>query len=291
MPELCSSARVVCGAAASFGGHPAIGQNNSPKTSQCERQVWNGQRSLSLWGNSTESSLSLFLSLSLSLSLSFSVTPASTPQHLNSYDWKKEDFRQPILEGRCQNCLEMYCAWWKGRELDQEWSWQDQAFDLWCNFYRRLHTQYKALSVWETGLRWAKELFSAMKLSTELSLSLSLSLSLIPCNPSEYPTTPKTQTTRRKKTSGSPYWKDDLKPAWRCTLQFSQKTVLGDRRISAIKEAQWPIGYGVGLRIKQSSVRIRPWPLRWVLGQGSLLPLSQGEAFTLASISYLAILV
>ena len=31
--------------------------------------------------------------------------------------------------------------------------------------------------------------------------------------------------------------------------------------------------------------------LRWVLGQGSLLPLSQGEAFTLASISYLAILV
>ena len=56
------------------------------------------------------------------------------------------------------------------------------------------------------------------------------------------------------------------------------------------KEAQWPIGYGVGFRIKRSSVRIRPWPLRWVLGQGSLLPLSQGEAFTLASISYLAIL-
>ena len=56
-------------------------------------------------------------------------------------------------------------------------------------------------------------------------------------------------------------------------------------------EAQWPIGYGVGLRIKRSSVRIRPWPLRWVLGQGSLLPLSKGEAFTLASISYLAILV
>ena len=55
--------------------------------------------------------------------------------------------------------------------------------------------------------------------------------------------------------------------------------------------AQWPIGYGVGLRIKRSSVRIRPWPLRWVLGQGSLLPLSQGETFTLASISYLAILV
>ena len=50
-------------------------------------------------------------------------------------------------------------------------------------------------------------------------------------------------------------------------------------------------GYGVGLRIKRCSVRIRPWPLRWVLGQGSLLPLSQGEAFTLASTSYLAILV
>ena len=58
-----------------------------------------------------------------------------------------------------------------------------------------------------------------------------------------------------------------------------------------LNEAQWPVDYGVGLRIKQSSVRIRPWPLRWVLGQGSLLPLSQGEAFTLASISYLAILV
>ena len=57
------------------------------------------------------------------------------------------------------------------------------------------------------------------------------------------------------------------------------------------QEAQWPIAYGVGLRIKRSSVRIRPWPLRWALGQGSLLPLSQGEAFTLASISYLAILV
>ena len=60
---------------------------------------------------------------------------------------------------------------------------------------------------------------------------------------------------------------------------------------TTFNEAQWPIGYGVGLRIKRSSVRIRPWPLRWVLGQGSLLPLSQGEAFTLASISYLAILV
>ena len=61
--------------------------------------------------------------------------------------------------------------------------------------------------------------------------------------------------------------------------------------ISMKLEAQWQIGYGVGLRIKRSSVWIRPWPLRWVLGQGSLLPLSQGKAFTLASISYLAILV
>ena len=43
--------------------------------------------------------------------------------------------------------------------------------------------------------------------------------------------------------------------------------------------------------MKRSWVRIRLWWLRWVLGQGSLLPLSQGEAFTLASISYLAILV
>ena len=29
------------------------------------------------------------------------------------------------------------------------------------------------------------------------------------------------------------------------------------------QKAQWPIGYGVGLRIKRSSVWIRPWPLRW----------------------------
>ena len=64
-----------------------------------------------------------------------------------------------------------------------------------------------------------------------------------------------------------------------------------DEMGSQIGEVQWQIGYGVGLRIKRSSVRIRPWPLRWVLGQGSLLPLSQGEAFTLASISYMAILV
>ena len=54
---------------------------------------------------------------------------------------------------------------------------------------------------------------------------------------------------------------------------------------------QTAVANGVGLWIKRSSVRIRPWPLRWVLGQGSLLPLSSGEAFTLGSISYLAILV
>ena len=44
------------------------------------------------------------------------------------------------------------------------------------------------------------------------------------------------------------------------------------------QKKQRPIGYGVGLRIKRSSVRIRLRPLRCVLGQGSLLPLSQGEA-------------
>ena len=60
---------------------------------------------------------------------------------------------------------------------------------------------------------------------------------------------------------------------------------------NAHEEAQWPIGYGVELRIKRSSAQIRPWPLRWVLGQGSLLPLAQEEAFTLASITYLAVLV
>ena len=77
---------------------------------------------------------------------------------------------------------------------------------------------------------------------------------------------------------------------------YLKKSVSSDYKLFgrvsiSLVEAQWQIGYGVGLRIKRSSVRIRPWPLRWVLGQGSLLPLSQGEAFTLASISYLAILV
>ena len=80
---------------------------------------------------------------------------------------------------------------------------------------------------------------------------------------------------------------------WPSGLKRSKTVITGPRSwISPTKntEAQWPIGYGVGLRIKRSSVRIRPWPLRWVFGQGSLLPLSQGEAFKLASISYLAIL-
>ena len=67
----------------------------------------------------------------------------------------------------------------------------------------------------------------------------------------------------------------------------------------ALKKLRWAIkeGSAGGCSLYEhqdrlrSSVRIQPWPLRWVLGQGSLLPLSQGEAFTLASISYLAILV
>ena len=49
--------------------------------------------------------------------------------------------------------------------------------------------------------------------------------------------------------------------------------------------------YQVCIQLFTLCYHSRPWPLRWVLGQGSLLPLSQGEAFTLASISYLAILV
>ena len=73
--------------------------------------------------------------------------------------------------------------------------------------------------------------------------------------------------------------------------KFPQCTVIANFFVCNLEEAQWPIGYGVRLRIKRSSVWIRPWSLRWVLGQGSLLPLSQGEAFTLASISYLAFLV
>ena len=49
-------------------------------------------------------------------------------------------------------------------------------------------------------------------------------------------------------------------------LRFSAASVL---KSSDEFKAQWSIGYGVGLRIKRSSVRIRPWLLRWVLGQGS----------------------
>ena len=73
-------------------------------------------------------------------------------------------------------------------------------------------------------------------------------------------------------------------------LEKARKSVLREMPIRRFLFGN-SIGYSVRLRIKRSSVRIRPWPLRWVLGQGSLLPLSQGEAFTLASISYLAILV
>ena len=92
-------------------------------------------------------------------------------------------------------------------------------------------------------------------------------------------------------------WSVRRKGDWKEIAKLKAKYSILDLPLPAascmrcISEAQWPIGYGVGLRIKRSSVRIRPWPLRWVLGQGSLLPLSQGEAFTLASISYLAILV
>ena len=39
-------------------------------------------------------------------------------------------------------------------------------------------------------------------------------------------------------------------------------SIPGQRKPRSLTEAQWPIGYGVGLRIKRSSVRIRPWPLR-----------------------------
>ena len=86
-----------------------------------------------------------------------------------------------------------------------------------------------------------------------------------------------------------------LVKSWPLTFTSSRSQITEEAQwpigYGVVEEAQCPIGYGVGLRIKRSSVRIRPWPLRWVLGQGSLLPLSQGEAFTLASISYLAILV
>ena len=77
----------------------------------------------------------------------------------------------------------------------------------------------------------------------------------------------------------------------RCKLYFSTSSVAVLYLLLKLQEAQWPIGYGVGLRIKWSSVRMRAWPLRWMVGQGSLLPLSQGDAFKLPSISYLAILV
>ena len=91
---------------------------------------------------------------------------------------------------------------------------------------------------------------------------------------------------------GATSWPQNSLQTTFCTCYCRVFCVLRKKGVKNKKrEAQWPIGYGVGLRIKRSSVRIRPWPLRWVLGQGSLLPLSQGEAFTLASLSYLAILV
>ena len=46
------------------------------------------------------------------------------------------------------------------------------------------------------------------------------------------------------------------------TIQSRQDTHTPKLNYAIIKEAQWPIGYGVGLRIKRSWVRIRPWPLR-----------------------------
>ena len=94
--------------------------------------------------------------------------------------------------------------------------------------------------------------------------------------------------------NAAPRWavrKRALSVASSLRSELSAKGVIDFCRADRNREAQWPIGYGAGLRIKRSSVRIRPWPLQWVLGQGSLLPLSQGEAFTLASVSYLAILV
>ena len=45
-------------------------------------------------------------------------------------------------------------------------------------------------------------------------------------------------------------------------LRAKQQTYAECKAANGVVEAQWPIGYGVGLRIKRSSVRIRPWPLR-----------------------------
>ena len=52
----------------------------------------------------------------------------------------------------------------------------------------------------------------------------------------------------------------------KCVLSYSRDEQ-GDffiyvNSILIFREAQWPIGYGAGLRIKRSLVRIRPWPLR-----------------------------
>ena len=88
-------------------------------------------------------------------------------------------------------------------------------------------------------------------------------------------------------------WKNPGKVRARTTMSYPGRlcSFQSLHKRWVLKRRSGQFGYGVGLRVKRSSVRIQPWPLRWVLGQGSLLPLSQGEAFTLASISYLAILV
>ena len=49
---------------------------------------------------------------------------------------------------------------------------------------------------------------------------------------------------------------------WRSGQSVSGGAVANRFTASDLVGAQWPIGYGVGLRIKRSSVRIRPWPLR-----------------------------
>ena len=48
----------------------------------------------------------------------------------------------------------------------------------------------------------------------------------------------------------------------KCNAQCANVKKPNNSVFSNIVEAQWQIGYGVGLRIKRSSVRIRPWPLR-----------------------------
>ena len=42
-------------------------------------------------------------------------------------------------------------------------------------------------------------------------------------------------------------------------ISVSAGSIPGVGTYSFLRKAQWPIGYGVGLRIKRSSIRIRPW--------------------------------